>query len=181
MPSTPITHHPIPSRFEQPVETPQRRHGLLDRSARHKQEPNASVIASRLFAQGPLRTSHLRMVKQGTTSPADPGNCCIASSAGITTGDAPRITKSLIRNWPTSPKTGKPYFSYAAPGVENRKLTVSRNVTTAPKLPTNERPWGERTKRNEDRDRDLNGPNQVGNSLHVQHTVYPRHEWAMCD
>jgi len=52
--------------------------------------------------------------------------------------EAPSSTRSLIRNCPASPRTGKPYFNCAAPGVENRKLTVSRKVTTAAKLPTND-------------------------------------------
>src|SRR5258707_10626587 len=52
--------------------------------------------------------------------------------------EAPSRTRSLIRNCPASPRTGKPYLNCAAPGVENRKLTVSRKVTIAATLPTND-------------------------------------------
>src|SRR6266852_3878107 len=52
--------------------------------------------------------------------------------------DAPKRTKSLIRNWPVPPSISTPCPSWIAPGVENKKLVVSRNVMMAPRLPMNE-------------------------------------------
>src|SRR5260370_10137281 len=46
--------------------------------------------------------------------------------------DAPKRTKSLIRNWPVPPSISTPCPSWIAPGVENKKLVLSRNVVMAP-------------------------------------------------
>lgn len=52
--------------------------------------------------------------------------------------DAPNKTKSLIKNCPAFPSTGKPWLKCMAPGVENKKLSVNRNVAMAPRLPKND-------------------------------------------
>src|SRR5712692_5755687 len=81
-------------------------------------------------------SSEMGVVAKNTSQAPDPWAARDASAA--VQNEAPSRTRSLIKNCPASPRTGKPYFNCAAPGVENRKLTVSRKVTTAAKLPTND-------------------------------------------
>ena len=59
------------------------------------------------------------------------------ASAAVQT-DAPKRTRSLIRNCPASPNTGNQCDKWRAPGVEKRKLVVSKKVIIPPMLPTSE-------------------------------------------
>src|SRR6266436_6275580 len=72
-----------------------------------------------------------------------------------------------------------PCPSWRAPGVENRKLIVSRNVTTAPKLPTNDA-LGENGRAVIRRAVAISiKPITFRDSLNAQYSVHPRHERTM--
>ncbi len=80
-----------------------------------------------------------------------------------------------MRNWPASPRSGKPLENWNAPGVEKRKLTVSKKVMTAPMLPTKES-FAENEKRahtDQHGDNNLDRSDEIRNGLQTEDVVKP--------
>lgn len=81
------------------------------------------------------KPGQLRNVRHAHLGQTDPSLALASAAVQI---EAPKRTRSLIRNCPASPNTGNPYERCRAAGVENKKLTVSKKVMIAPMLPMKE-------------------------------------------
>src|SRR5437667_10752624 len=93
---------------------------------------------------------------------------------------APSSTTSFSRNCPgTTDRLGKPPRLGSHPGVENRKLSVVRNIITAMPLPRAATRAETGRNPNHGRDRDLDAPEEIRAPLDAQEAVRPPHEGAV--